>query len=207
MKSMRLKYYIVILLACSSLISVGFASWVIGIPTQTELSGMIEVEDVIKSSDYITCSPSDITTFSYFKTGFVNANNEITNVGTISANVAINVESCKNKFSRANALEVNFVLNQDNLIAFSSESNMRYSVIVKIGDNEISSITTSNNSMCLTSFVINNLQTLTENVNVTVIYTFEILNQDYFANNVFPIIDDNGFEFTFSAKLTGKEVL
>lgn len=93
----RLNYYVILLFASLSLISIGFASWQIADPNPVKNAssiGTTSSESVINSSDIIKTT---IEPFEYFNTGFIirskNENNEdtisLSDIGYIKITVEI----------------------------------------------------------------------------------------------------------------------
>ncbi len=204
MKRIRLRYYLIILLATLSLTSVGFASWLVSDSATASTNGLILVEDVLKVNDYITCSSGDITSFKFFKTGFVTSDNSISTTGTITVNLSINLDECKKKFSDCNTIEVELDMIQENLAIFNSEGNISFQTKVMNGSAEITSKHTTNDTLSITEFDLENTSGV---MTVTIIYTFTIENVEYFKSTVYPHLLQEDFNFIMSAKLTGKEVV
>lgn len=204
MKSFKIKYILLTIFACLSLISVGFSSWIATNEISSDADGMIVIEDVMESNDYITCSSENITKFSFFKTGFVSSDGSISTTGTIEANLVVKVSNCKLKFISSDTLEVNLVFENDNFKLFKEEG-MSYTVSVYNGSDSLSVVTTDNDTLCNSVFDITNFNDITsEEMTIKVIYTFNISDQTYFRDTVYPTLIDDDFNFALSAKLTGK---
>ena len=206
MKKVKLTYYLVMLLALISLVSVGFASWSVTDDFSTSTSGMIVVEDVMKANDYIVCDSSNVTKFGFFKTGFVDSVGKISNIGTISTTLTINIDNCKKKFSDCNTLEIDLSLESEHLSIFNSVGNLEMSVELKNGENVITTNNTSGNKIYLSIFDLSGFKSLYNEVTISVVYTFEIKNNEYYTTTVYPILLRETFNFVLSAKLTGKVV-
>ena len=203
MRKMRIKYYVVILLATLSLTSVGFASWMVSDSITSSTSGLIVVDDVLKVNDFITCSSEDINKFSYFKNGFVNDDGCISTTGNITTYFKIDMNECKNEFSDCNTLIVELNLQQEDLKYFNQINLLTYEVKVKQNGIIIPSTTTSNDSLSITTLELPITTGMTE---IVIQYTFTILNIDYFKTTIYPLLLNKNFNFTLSAKLTGKKV-
>ena len=206
MKKIKLTYYLVMLLSLISLVSVGFASWTVTDDFSTTASGMIVVDDVMKVNDYITCDSSNLTKFGYFKSGFVNENGEISNLGTIATSITINIANCKRKFNDCDTLEIDLNLESEYLSLFNSVDNLEMSVELKNGDDVITTTNTSGDKLYLSIFDLRDFKSMSDKVTINVVYTFEIKNLEYFKTNVYPILLRQSFNFVLSAKLTGKVV-
>ena len=205
MSKIKLTYYLVILLSLISLVSVGFASWSITDDLSTDVSGMIVVDDVMKVNDYITCDSSNLTKFGYFKTGFVNENSEISNVGTITTSIVINADNCKKKFGDSDLLQIYLYLQSDYLSWFYNDY-MEMSIELKYKDNTtpISSTQVFDNELHSTNFNVNISELNGSNITIDVIYTFRIIDNSYFSKYVYPILLRDNFNFILSAKLIGE---
>ena len=203
MKGLKFRFYVVMILATLSLVSVGFASWIASESISESVNGLIVVEDVRKVNEYITCSSEDITMFRFFKTGFVNSDGSISTTGNITANLTIDLDTCGSEFSDCNTLEVQIDLMQENFALFNSQGNLTKTVIVKKGSETITSLTTTNETMCVTTF---DVPITSGDVEIQVVYSFTIENLDYYKTNVYPKLLNDEFNFILSAKLTGKKV-
>ena len=203
MKGLKFRFYVVMILATLSLVSVGFASWIASESISESVNGLIVVEDVRKVNEYITCSSEDITMFRFFKTGFVNSDGSISTTGNITANLTIDLDTCESEFSDCNTLEVQIDLMQENFALFNSQGNLTKTVIVKKGSETIASLTTTNETMCVTTF---DVPITSGDVEIQVVYSFTIENLDYYKTNVYPKLLNDEFNFILSAKLTGKKV-
>ncbi len=206
MRRLRMQYFILIILSFMSIISVGFATWVTtnDIAATDEITGIIEVEDVLKSNDYITCETNQISKFGFFKTGFVDKDGNVSSIGKINIPIIINIENCKNKFKNCTALEIDLSFESKNLYLFNSENNLTLSMTVLKDELEIESSQTSNNTTLLSIFDISNFNDLSNNITIYAIYNFQILNKDYFVNTIYPELLKEDFNFNLSARLSGK---
>ena len=202
MRGNKFKYYLVIILASLSLTSVGFASWIVSDTITESTSGLIIVEDVLKANDFITCSSEDITKFGFYKNGFLDADSNILTTGNVNALFTIDLDECKNEFKDCNTVAVEINMSQDNLYLFNS-TKLSMTIEVKQGESIISSRTTYNNSLSVTSF---SLPITSGSVEVQITYIFEINDLEYFRNTIYPILLNEDFNFVLSAKLTGEKV-
>ena len=203
MRGFKFRFYVIMILATLSLVSVGFASWIATETIYESSTGLIIVDDVLKVNDFITCSSEDITEFSFFKTGFVDEEGNISTSGKIASLLTINLDACENEFKDCDSIEVQFSMLQEKLSLFNDAVNISYTASVMQGENEISSVTTSNANLCVTTFEI----PLSGGViQVLITYTFTIENVDYYKTNIYPLLLKDDFNFTLSAKLTGKKV-
>ena len=96
------------------------------------------------------------------------------------------------------------VFENDNFKLFKEEG-MSYTVSVYNGSDSLSVVTTDNDTLCNSVFDIANFNDITsEEMTIKVIYTFNISDQTYFRDTVYPTLIDDDFNFALSAKLTGK---
>ena len=96
------------------------------------------------------------------------------------------------------------VFENDNFKLFKEEG-MSYTVSVYNGSDSLSVVTTDNDTLCNSVFDIANFNDITsEEITIKVIYTFNISDQTYFRDTVYPTLIDDDFNFALSAKLTGK---
>lgn len=226
MRRSRVSIYLIMLLAVISLVSVGFASWNITDDFTTSASGMIVVDDVMKVNNYITCS-NNVKKFGFFKTGFVDSDGIVSNVGTIETNLTLNIANCKKKFPDSDTLEIDLSLESSNLGIFNEDGKSTVSItIIDITNENNSSIITLNegyptcsSTLHLSIFDLKNYKSMTNTITLKVIYTFTVINTEelpiteyykdapysnYFASTIYPILLRENFNFVLSAKLTGK---
>lgn len=203
MRGNRLKYYLVILLASLSLTSVGFASWIVSDTITESTNGLIIVEDVLKVNDFITCSSENITKFKYFKNGFIDDDGNILTTGKISSQLTIKLDECKSEFKDCNTVAVEIDMLQNDLYLFNNPSKLSLVVEVKKGDEVITSSTTYNTTLCVTTF---SIPITSGDLDINITYSFEILDQTYFKNSIYPLLVTQDFNFKLSAKLTGEKV-
>lgn len=206
MKSIKLRFCLVIILAMTSLISVGFATWVATNEVVTTADGAVIVEDVLKTNNYITCSSEDITKFSYFDTGFVNNDGSISTTGYITSKVKINIDTCKVQFKDSDTLAIDLTLEQEILSTFNSTGNFEMTVEVT-GSNFRLDDSYPGNKKCLTILYIDSFKDLSGYVEITIKYKFEIKNIDYYIETVLPELRKEEFNFIISARLSGAEVV
>ena len=128
MRRIKMKFYLVMFLATLSLISVGFASWVASEGMTAYTSGMIVVDDVMKVNNYITCDSGNITKFGFFKTGFIDKNGNISTIGTIEAELSVNIKNCKSKFGNCNTLQVVLNLESESLEIFNVKDKLEMNI-------------------------------------------------------------------------------
>ena len=218
MRRIKMKFYLVMFLATLSLISVGFASWVASEGMTTYTSGMIVVDDVMKVNNYITCDSGNITKFGFFKTGFIDKNGNISTIGTIEAELSVNIKNCKSKFGNCNTLQVVLNLESESLEIFNAKDKLE----MNIGISEEYSYVqikveepTSNTKLHSTIFNINYFDSNdpsiidfneidNETITISVVYTFEIKNTQYYTDEVYDELLKSDFNFILSAKLSGE---
>lgn len=218
MRRIKIRFYLVMFLATLSLISVGFASWVASEGMTTSTSGMIVVDDVMQVNKYITCDSGNITKFGFFKTGFIDKNGNISTIGTIEAELTVNITNCKAKFSDCNTIAVVLNLESEYIETFNVVDKLEMGIGIS---EEYSNIQinveepTSNTKLHSTSFTINYLDTenasnidfnkiTNETITISVVYTFTIKDKEYYTSTVYDALLKEEFNFILSAKLTGE---
>ena len=216
MKSIKLRFYLVIFLAMVSLISVGFATWVATNEVITTADGAVIVEDVLKTNNYITCSSEDITKFSYFDTGFVNDDGSISTTGSIVSIVNVNMDTCKVQFKDSDTLAIELALEYSELSLFKTDGMEMIVEVVEL-DEDNKPITTntcvgyeeplSNSKKYITHLYIDDFKDLSGSVKIQITYTFIISDMDYYQEKILPILRTEEFNFVVSARLTGAEVV
>ena len=219
MRRIKMKFYLVMFLATLSLIRVGFASWVASEGMTTSTSGMIVVDDVMKVNNYITCDSGNITKFGFFKTGFIDSDGNISTIGTIETKLNVNIKNCKSKFGDCNTIAVVLNLESESLGIFNVENKLEMNIGIS---EEYSNVQikveepTTNTKLHSTSFSINYLDSEDESnidfknidndtITISVVYTFEIRDINYYTTTVYRELLENDFNFILSAKLTGEE--
>lgn len=198
MRRLRLQCTILIILACLSIISVGFASWVTANDTTFSFNGSIVVDDIQDNNNYITCN--NLKIFKYFKTGFVNENNEIVKNGSISFYLVINNKNCKAKFTDSTDLAISLQLESNNLNLFHSDI---ISMEVKKDNEPQNPLLSFDQTICVLPIKITNFKQEGDTITLKIEYLFTITNLNEFSNTVYPILLTNDFNFVLSAKLTG----
>lgn len=197
MRRLRIQYFILIILSFMSIISVGFATWVTtnDIAATDEITGVIEVEDVIKSNDYLQVIPESLK---YYKTGFVDENGKITNDGKMKVDITLKLDKCKETFASYNDLKISLkVLYSDKSFNFINNDNIVMTVNVLNAEKQVNTIS---NNCCITDIKISNFQSL-ENITLSVIYAFT--NNSNIFSNVFESLKQN--TFSYSAMISGIE--
>lgn len=197
MRRLRIQYFILIMLSFLSIISVGFATWVTTNDSAltSDITGIIEVEDVLKSNDYLEVIPESLK---YYKTGFVDEKGRITNVGEMKVDITLKLDKCKETFSAYPNLKISLqVLYSDN--AFYLINNNDITLIVNVINATRKDNTISNN-LCTTGIDVENFQTLS-NITITVIYKFTSSMEDF--SPVFESLKQSSF--IYSARITGIE--
>lgn len=220
MKRNKVHFYLVMFLATLSLFSVGFASWVASEGMTTSTSGMIVVDDVMKVNNYITCDSGNITKFSFFKTGFIDSEGNISTIGTIETKLNVNIKNCKSKFGDCNTIAVVLNLESESLGKFNFENKLEMNIGIS---EEYSKVQikveepTTNTKLYSTAFSINYLdpedasiidfkEIAEDTITISVVYTFEIKDAQYYTDEVYDELLKSNFNFILSAKLTGEVV-
>ena len=198
MRRLKMQCTILIILACLSIMSVGFASWVTINDSDITISGSIVVDNVLDSNNYITCN--NIQVFKYFKTGFVSDDNKIVNTGYISFDLVINNKTCKENFKDDQNLDISLQLESNNLNLFHSDI---ISMEVKKNNETRPHLFSNDNNICVLPITITNFHSDSDTITLHIEYVFTILNTEKFSNEVYPILITDNFNFALSAKLTG----
>ncbi len=211
----KLKFAFLMFLSCFTIFSVGFASWNIsGNSTSTNLSGFIQVDNVINSNEYITFVDKDgnptteFDIFDFYKTGFVDENLEIVDEGSLCLYLNINLKKCFEKFTNASSILFNIeLLCNSNINIFNNKDNLGKAVSVEKLNQADSSCnkneTVSNDgTSSLLSFSLDN--TL-ETVTIKITYTFTIINHEYYEATLYEALDRDDFSFSLSTKFSGNE--
>lgn len=111
----KLKTSIILVLACCSIISVGFASWITSNDlTYKYLESDIVVDDVKGRNGCIYLKENTSNCFSFGEKGFVDNNNNYVKNGNISANYVVNLELCSQMFGDFDSLRVILEIGYDN---------------------------------------------------------------------------------------------
>lgn len=211
MRRLRLQCTILIILACLSIISVGFASWVTTTDSiSTTIDGTIIVDDVATNTEYLS---SNLIPFNYYKTKFVDEENNLTDTGTMTAILTL-TEKGMNLFKNDSSMEIQLNLYCKYLSLLNDSTNILMNVSAELitGDSSLLSITSKSYNDTDYNLVLNiqNINTLAE-ISIKVYYVFTINNQtntirgyQYFYNNVYPKLINNELTFKLGTKFTGK---
>ncbi len=197
MRRLRIQYSIFIILAFLSIMSVGFASWVTTTDSPiSSIEGSIQVDDVIESNEYITnVSP---TKLKFYKTGFVTNEGSISQTGTMSIELTIDIKKCKETFKDATSLNLYFTTTySDNSFNFFNDPT-NLPVTIKVSDDSlISNDIAVNGNECISKIEIKDLAQDTKTITIS----FTITNNlDSFAT-IYNSLKNS--KFTYSAKITG----
>lgn len=212
MKDKRAYASFIIFLSFLSLMGVGFASWsVAGNTTSKDLSGMIEVEDVLKYNEYINFVDSggnatkNFDIFKFYKTGFVNDVLQIVDTGYINIYLKIDLDKCFEKFSTCNSISYYVDLEcTTNTNIFNNSANLLKEVKTYVDGVESSYAENINNegtksTVCVT------LEHSSNSAIVKVSYKFTIKNLEYFKTILYNEFNKSDFNFSLSARFTGNE--
>lgn len=197
----RINYYVLLLFASLSLISIGFASWSISNPEPSQnasSSGLVSSEGIINASDYITTT---ITNFEYFNTGFIVRDESadmvsLSNEGILSIKVSI-----KDSFNSLNL--TNPTLN----ITLYQKQKKEDGKISLLTSTFINSITVNNNTISNDSISYSNYQLVMscELTNSVTEYTFNIkfkVNEEN-SKTFFDMMLKNSVSFSTIATIGG----
>lgn len=201
MRRLRIQCTILIILACLSIISVGFASWV----TTTDsiissVSGTIQVDDIIESNEYITeVTPTNLK---FYKTGFVSKDGEIRNFGSMNIKLTIDIDKCKSTFNTAKSFNLYLTTTySDNYNLFNDPTNLP--VVISISEDTVNKLASYDISTigneCTSKIVINDLTS--SKVVITVNFTFT--NHKSSFTDLYNSLKQSTFKF--SAKITGND--
>lgn len=200
MKSNKLKYYITMILISLSLTSIGFASWTLSNDVKIDDDNIIIVDDVMKYNDYLEYK---LIPFTYYKTGFVKDDGEITNEGIIKVEITVNIENCKSKFS-TNQLELELTLRTIGADSLNLFNNVDLPLTVSINNKELTdSYITKNNTSSVVKYQITDLSQKTLTLNFE--YKLTMNNTFDFEDVIYNTFYDKEVYFGLSAKITGVE--
>ena len=226
MKHRRTNYFIITMLMCLSLISVGFASWSItGEPISDSTQTTVETDAIINSSEYVyldtTQGDNGITCFNYCSTGYVNSGNIVVDTGIVNAYFIINQKKCADIFNDYNSIKITIRLKYDdttpsstNIFASHSDSDGYRSLSHKLTtslsytDNKIN----SENKEYVVEVVFNNLITnyqaskTNDTVTFSVQYSFFATTGAYFRNNMYPCLYSDNISFSTTITISGINV-
>lgn len=211
---MKIKYmtFLLCILMSFSLISYGFASWVIIGGEYNSFNGTVNTEQVMKSDDCIFIEDQSNIKLKYSPYGFVDNNNYITNIGLISITYCIDINQCKNYFAENfNSLVVTLSLesNYANYNLFKTISALNGTIVqessdeIIIEDYEISSknVYGKDDNTYIMSFMINNILDSSESLfYFTVNYKF-IVDLYHYEDAIFNHL--SSINFTTSAMVNG----
>lgn len=197
MRRLRIQYSIFIILAFLSIMSVGFASWVTANDSPiSSIEGSIQVDDVIESNEYITnVSP---TKLKFYKTGFVTNEGSISQTGTMSIELTIDIKKCKETFKDVTSLNLYFTTtySDDSFNFFNDPTNLP--VTIKVSDDSlISNDIAVNGNECISKIEIKNLAQDTKTITIS----FTITNNLDSFTTIYNSLKNS--KFTYSAKITG----
>ncbi len=211
----KLKFASLMFLSCLTIFSVGFASWNIsGNSTSTNLSGFIQVDNVINPNEYVTFVDKDgnptteFDIFDFYKTGFVDENSEIVDKGTLQFYLNINLKKCFEKFADASSLLFNLeLLCNSNINIFNNSEKLGRVISVEnlsqpdSSCNENETVSTDGTTSLLSFSLDNMLETVT----IKISYIFTIKDSDYFKTTLYETFNRDDFSFSLSTKFSGNE--
>ncbi len=198
------KINIILGLCLTSIVSIGFSSWVMGLEG-SEVVGNIEVDNIINSNKYVMLDKANLQIFSYSDTGFKGDNSEI---GQIIAPYTIHIGQCRNDLGYEQFNEFNIELSLKYASTFTSDINLFY-------DSEqehtlTHSLTTLTNETKIQSTINDYNYTIeipitddgtTNDISFTITYTFWV-DSNYYVNNVLSMFNNENFNFSLNTKLT-----
>lgn len=219
------KVYLIMFLCIMSSFSIGFASWSINQNDSTEITGNIDVQNVINSKDYIKPDTtkgddnSGIDWFDYEETAYLNDDGVTYNdTGYIDAYFLIDIQKCKQLFGSFNSLEVTLTLkyldnNSTDLNIFMDHSNKdgRRSIRNSINcstDAFVSSHAVVNKSYSVTITFTDILLKYAKNNTVEYI-PFEVqfalfaTTGVYFNNNIYKYFEQDNIDFALNVQIRG----
>lgn len=201
----RFKYYLIMILSCLSLIGIGFASWIVAVDIEKNITGTINVDDVLNGNDYLECT--NFTSFKYFTQAFVGEDKRLSKTGTLKATFNINNKNCKTRFGKdgVNDLNIMLTLSRNNLYVFNAKDKMEMGVIIKQGDTKLTTVPAdAAYDRYYTSFNIPNFKSASDEIVIEVTYTFKIIDSTYYRETVFSELYRNQTEqFKISARIMG----
>lgn len=205
--------------------TLGYSSWLLsGESLNTNVN--VNTGKVYEMSDFLSFSNNNsfqqsTTFYNFCQDGFLNGN-QITNLGTLSTSLTINLINIResNMFSEFNlnkTLTLNASLQEIGTINFFQEPLMTSSSIqITCTDesNNILSITQNSNALSnktfTSDFSIINISDSSENLTISISYTVDISsrlngNAYYFRENIYPYMSASGYIMNASLKLLWNE--
>ena len=226
MKHRRSNYFIITLLMCLSLVSVGFASWNVSRGVVTDTANPSVVTDiVVNSSDYVyldtTKGTDGITCFNYKNTGYLNSSGVVVDTGYIDTYYIINQKKCAEIFSGFNSVKLTIKLQYDsstpsstNIFASHNDSNgyrsISHNITTALGytSNKIDTTEVCYKIEIIFTNIISNYSSSTssETVTFTLRYALFATTGDYFKNNIYPCLYSDNVTFKTIVTISGINV-
>ena len=226
MKHRRSNYFIITMLMCLSLISVGFASWnITSEPVVDSTQTNITTDIVINSSEYVyldtTKGENGITCFNYCSTGYINSGNIVVDTGYINTYYTIDQKKCADIFYNYNSIKITIKLKYDastpsntDIFAYHSDSNgyrnINYTVNTtllnsssKVGSKEKEYVV----EVVFTNLITNYINNPTnDTVSFELKYSLFATTGAYFKNNIYPCLYSDNISFDTIVTISGTNV-
>lgn len=183
-------------LMLTSIISVGFSSWIIMSDpiVMKSINGFFRVEDVFNSNDYVSIS-DEVVVFEYFDTGFIDGDTTSL-TGKLEFKVVVHVNECKKLFSTYN-LKLTTTLSYSDDVTTDLEIFYDYLKDVKV-NNETADFFLGDKLPVYTNVDVSG------DTDLVYLYsfTFTASSLDDYKNNLFPYLVDDKISFKVEAKLS-----
>lgn len=188
--TLKTKISIFSLIMFISLVSVGFASWTIATPEQSQTSSpsVITSESSIDSSKYVTTV--ETTNFTYYSNGFTTDGGDIVDNGTLTIKLNVSTNCLKFKFK----LKFSDAINKD-----INDKNIFTSITYKV-KSESSEIALAEGSVTEFEFEFD-WSKLSSN-NIIISFTFNKDHNDFYEDVYKPILKENINIFSYNITVT-----
>lgn len=206
-----MKKWIINLIAIFSIISMlsmGFASWVIHTPIEDipQPEGNFEVDDTVMVSDYLTLTNFDV--FNYCQYGYVDKTNTIDDYGYITADFELDLNKCKELYVGLNTIDVvvelgysSSVTSSYNIFLSNNTSTVTHSLTNSSAAATISTATNQNKKYQVTASFSDVSSIASDTITFSIEYKF---NGFYFNNTTYNLLKMSNFGFAINAKIQGR---
>ena len=216
--TLKTKMSLLLFLTSVSIVSIGFSAWSITAETTAEINGNIKVDNVVSIDDCVYLNTnkgidsSGVDILRYYENGFIDSENYIVDLGTMTVYYTVDLEKCNDIFAPSNNLCVEITLKYSDsdsnctLIDKYLSSNKGY-LITSDKQYSLGSITNVDNEYTIPLSFINVLSSYnaqdvsTRYFNFSITYTFEYTGSN-FKLDIFEYLYTNNLSFTFVTKAT-----
>ena len=199
----KIQLIIIAFMGCITLISVGFAAWIVAKPFEPVNDSFdIVVFEPMDNAKYIEIVESEV--FDYYNTGFVENDSVITDTGKVTVKFNLKVSAYKESFENSTGMTIELLLkhasNNSGYYMFVEDSPFSFTPTVSeelVGT--LNSTTTTKG--CLLTIDLDSLPSNDVSFTVTFAVNFSGTYEEFKAN-VFPYLP--GVRFAVEAKITSK---